>query len=201
MSEVIDLFWWQRDVIRQQKLIADKKRQLWVLIDLKNFSHWEITQKLFDTDIKTVIWISIEHLDLLIRDYLYTKLKDAGKYLDERIYLCSSYLQELLISFLMFDKRWKEILNSPYVIDWMNQWDFQMAWDTAVFWYLFFYKKRKNTLSRDDYLQLASNSYFSWYDKSKSANVGILLSELLPMFLSMIQNFETELLKRRLKLL
>ena len=132
---------------------------------IKNKNLFEITEQ-------NIVIINEENFKQLVLNYIFYKLWifDYKKMIKEEN-TWPLYLAELITNIILEKNNWKKILEDPYVFNWINKEDYKTAWDTASFWFLIFYKKRKNLLKKDDYLGLAYVCYSNYYWWNFASNI------------------------------
>lgn len=147
----------------------------------------QAVEKILSTKPSELVILNPDELEQYVFDELFQRTKGDKQITPEYI-LTLQYIAKNISNLYRSE-------NSPYVYDAIQDWNYKLAWDTAVFWYIHFVWKRHNPLSREDYIHLAIQCYYRWYDRHPQSLWYIVATHIEPI-LTKIQNWRMDIMKR-----
>jgi len=82
-----------------------------------------------------------------------------------------------------------------YVIDRLESGEYQKAGDTAIYGFIHMVGKRKNPLSKEDYIDLAEMCYYRWYEK-KPQSIGLIVASQVRSILHTMRDWRDDMMVR-----
>jgi hypothetical protein len=144
--------------------------------------------RILETNPDELLVLSQDELERYIFDELFQRTK-VGRIITPEYMLSLQYISRIIADVrtpMEFDTLGMNITQGTYITDAMSQWDYQLAWNRAVSGYVHFVEKRRNSLNKRDYIDLAELCFQKWYElKPKSAwwviasHVRIILEKIL----------------------
>ncbi len=181
MTKIIDFTWKLRERVQEWLTV-----QAWSLGEaLAAPSH--AVEKILTTKPTDLIILTSEELEQYIFDELFHRTRKEREITPEYI-LSLQYLAKTIANISQSN-------HSLYVQDAIEQWDYKQAWDNAVFGHIHFVWKRRNPLSKEDYVHLAEQCYLRWYDKNRNW-LGYIVATHVEWILTKIESWRTDMMWR-----
>jgi hypothetical protein len=181
MSIILDISWKLRE--KSEKALSDKAWDLGEALATPSFA----VEKVLTTKPTDFVVLKPDELEQYVFDELFHRTREGREVTPEYI-LSLQYIAKNIANISQSDQ-------SSYIIDAIEQWDYKRAGDNAVFGYIHFVWKRKNPLTKEDYVHLAEQCYLRWYDKNRNS-IGFIVASHVEWILTRIEDWSTDMMRR-----